>query len=458
MNADWHNASINYALQNVLDRDQLRRGRRGARREDAGARVFFEAGRPFEVRELDLEEPRAGRGARRHGRGRHLRHRPALGQGRVGAADADRARARGRRRRRGGRRRGHGARARRPRRPLLGAACGECADCLRGRPARCLPLQRAIAAGTLAGRDDAGCRSTARPCYRGTATGALAERIVVSRARGAAGRRRCAARAGGAARLRRPDRRRRRAVRGARRAGRVGARRRRRRRGAVRRPGRAHRRAPPRSSCVDPLEARREQALGSGATHAVAPDGARRRCAKPSSDGVDYAFDAVGDPATTSSRSAGRGTADARDRRPAGGRASGSTSTRSSFVRREKRADGHDLRLGGPGRRAADPARPRARRAGSTSPRSLGPSFPLDEVNEAVEAASPASRAACSSGRERRARRAGRVAGSTPMRAAGSISPRRSAGPSRRRRVCVASSASSRAGATIRAGRSRRSS
>src|SRR5919197_6352477 len=58
-------------------------------------------------------------------------------------------------------------------------SCGGCADCRRGRPAACMALQRAIAAGTLLdGRT--GLSLDGRTVYRGTATGALAERLVVS--------------------------------------------------------------------------------------------------------------------------------------------------------------------------------------------------------------------------------------------------------------------------------------
>ncbi len=79
---------------------------------------------------------------------------------------------------------------------------------------------------------------------------------------------------------------------------------------------------------VDPLPERRAQALTSGATHAVGAaelEAAIRDLGLP---GVDYAFDAVGDPATTALALA----PDAerrhrRDRRPACCRRSASTST-----------------------------------------------------------------------------------------------------------------------------------
>ena len=50
---------------------------------------------------------------------------------------------------------------------------------------------------------------------------------------------------------------------------------------------------------VDPVEARREQALGLGATRACAPDDLREAMKELDPEGVDYAFDAVGAPATT---------------------------------------------------------------------------------------------------------------------------------------------------------------
>src|SRR5439155_23106502 len=58
-------------------------------------------------------------------------------------------------------------------------SCGECDDCRRGRPARCLALQRAIAGSTLLD-GTTGLSLGGETIYRGTATGALADRIVVS--------------------------------------------------------------------------------------------------------------------------------------------------------------------------------------------------------------------------------------------------------------------------------------
>jgi S-(hydroxymethyl)glutathione dehydrogenase / alcohol dehydrogenase len=50
---------------------------------------------------------------------------------------------------------------------------------------------------------------------------------------------------------------------------------------------------------VDPFEGRREQALRLGATHAAHPDDLGETIRDVLSEGADYAFDAVGDPATT---------------------------------------------------------------------------------------------------------------------------------------------------------------
>src|ERR671931_2142489 len=56
--------------------------------------------------------------------------------------------------------------------------CGECANCRRGRPAACLVLHRAIGAGTLVD-GTTGMSLDGETVYRGTATGALTEQLVV---------------------------------------------------------------------------------------------------------------------------------------------------------------------------------------------------------------------------------------------------------------------------------------
>jgi S-(hydroxymethyl)glutathione dehydrogenase/alcohol dehydrogenase len=176
-------------------------------------------------------------------------------------------------------------------------ACGACGACRRGRPAACGPLSTAIGRGTLLdGRT--GLSLDGETVYRGTATGALAERVVV--AAGAAlplsggipidqaallG---CAALTGVGAVLNaaRPEQGFSALVIGAGGVGQfvvqgariAGA-------GAV--------------LVVDPVASRREQALALGATHACAPDDVREAVRELDAEGVDYAFDAVGAPETT---------------------------------------------------------------------------------------------------------------------------------------------------------------
>lgn len=176
-------------------------------------------------------------------------------------------------------------------------ACGNCDACRRGRPAACGPLRAAIGRGTLLdGRT--GLTLDGKTVYRGTATGALAEQVVV--AAGAAlplagdvpleqaallgcaaltgvGAVLNAARpqpgfsalvigAGGVGQF---------VVQGARIAGATEI------------------------LAVDPVEGRRAQALAVGATRACAPEDVREAMEALDPEGVDYAFDAVGSPATT---------------------------------------------------------------------------------------------------------------------------------------------------------------
>jgi S-(hydroxymethyl)glutathione dehydrogenase / alcohol dehydrogenase len=58
-------------------------------------------------------------------------------------------------------------------------ACGRCADCRRGRPAACIELHRAIGAGTLVD-GTTGISLDGETLYRGTATGAMSEHVVVT--------------------------------------------------------------------------------------------------------------------------------------------------------------------------------------------------------------------------------------------------------------------------------------
>ena len=176
-------------------------------------------------------------------------------------------------------------------------ACGECGACRRNRPAACGPLSRAIGQGTLLG-GRTGLKLDGETVYRGTATGALADHVAVDAGAAMplgddvplehAALLGCAALTGVGAVLNaaRPEpgftafvigtggvgqf-----VVQGARIAG----------AGAI--------------LVVDPVEARREQALGLGATAACAPDDVREAMRELDPDGVDYAFDAVGSPETT---------------------------------------------------------------------------------------------------------------------------------------------------------------
>ena len=262
-------------------------------------------------------------------------------------------------------------------------SCGECSDCRRGRPAACIALQRAIAKGTrLDGRT--GLSHNGETVYRGTATGMLVERIVVPEqvalalgdgvpleqaallgcaALTGVGAALFAARvepestaivigAGGVGQF---------VVQGARIAG---------AREIV---------------CVDPLEARLKVAARVGATRTVEPAGLEALLQEQFSEGVDYAFDAVGDPATTAlafraTRNGGLcmivglPTAGARlDLDPI------------DFVRRERRLAGTIYGSEDPA--VALPILLEHVGEGRLDLRSqLGPMFPLDRINEAVEA------------------------------------------------------------------------
>lgn len=175
-------------------------------------------------------------------------------------------------------------------------SCGACAGCRRGRPATCRVLNEAIPRGTLPdGRTGMSYRG--ETVYRGTATGCLAERVVVREqvaipvhgvpleeaallgcaaltgigavlyaARVVPGSSVLVLGAGGVGQF---------VVQGARIAG----------AGAI--------------VVCDPFGGRREQALRLGATHACEPAGLRETLEATVPDGVDFGFDAVGDPETT---------------------------------------------------------------------------------------------------------------------------------------------------------------
>jgi S-(hydroxymethyl)glutathione dehydrogenase / alcohol dehydrogenase len=256
-------------------------------------------------------------------------------------------------------------------------SCGECADCRRGRPAACVQLHRAIGAGTLVD-GTTGMSADGQMVYRGTATGALSERLVVAEkvalpvgedmpleraallgcaaltgvgavlfAAGVeAGSSVLVVGAGGVGQF---------AVQGARIAGAAEI------------------------VCVDPVEERRERALDLGATRVVDPGELRIE------GGADYAFDCVGEPETSKlalrwTRSGGTcvivgiaATGARLDLDPA------------EFTRREKRLTG--TMYGSEDPAVALPILLGHVRSGQLDLAGMvGPSFPLEQVNEAVEA------------------------------------------------------------------------
>jgi S-(hydroxymethyl)glutathione dehydrogenase / alcohol dehydrogenase len=176
-------------------------------------------------------------------------------------------------------------------------ACGECGACRRGRPAACGPLSSAIGKGTLLG-GRTGLSLGGETVFRGTATGALAEHVVVDAAAAMplgegvsleeAALLGCAALTGVGAVLNaaRPDPGFTALVIGAGGVGQFVVQ-------GARIAGAAE------VLVVDPVEARRERALALGATRACAPDDLREAVAELDREGVDYAFDAVGAGATT---------------------------------------------------------------------------------------------------------------------------------------------------------------
>jgi len=350
----------------------------------ARAAVFYEAGRPFEVHELDLEDPRAGEvlvrmsavgicGTDLHSvKGEWTRPTPTvLGHEGAGVVEVV----------------GEGVSSLRAGDHVVlswAPSCGECADCRRGRPARCLALNRAIAGSTLPD-GTTGLSLDGETVYRGTATGALAERIVVSE--------RVALPVGDGVPLEQA------ALLGC--AALTGV-------GAALFAGRVE----PGSSvlvvgaggvgqfvvqgariagaativCADPLEARREQVSRLGATHVVDPGGLKELMKAELPEGADYTFDAVGDPSTTATafrwtRSGGTCVIVGL---PAAGKRLDLDPV--DFVRRERILTGTIYGSEDPA--VALPVLLEHVREGRLDLASqLGPSFPLDEINEAIEAA-----------------------------------------------------------------------
>ena len=349
----------------------------------ARAALFHGAGRPVEVREIELEGPRTGEvlvrmaavgicGTDLHQiRGEWQRPTPMV-LGHEGAGIVEEV--------------GTGVRGVGPGdRVVLSWApsCGECADCRRGRPAACVPLHRAIGAGTLVD-GTTGMSVGGETVFRGTATGALTERLVVAEraalpvgagvpleeaallgcaaltgvgavlfaARLEQGSTALVVGAGGVGQF---------VVQGARIAGAETI------------------------VVVDPVEERRAQAQRLGATHAARPGELKALARDVAPDGFDYAFDAVGEPETTAlalrwTRSAGLCVVVGLPR--AGARLDLDPA---EFNRREKFLTG--TMYGSEDPAVALPVLLEHVRAGDLELAPLvGPRYPLEQVNEAIEA------------------------------------------------------------------------
>jgi S-(hydroxymethyl)glutathione dehydrogenase / alcohol dehydrogenase len=262
-------------------------------------------------------------------------------------------------------------------------SCGECADCRRGRPAACVPLHRAMGAGTLLD-GTTGLSLDGATVYRMTATGALSERVVVSAATALplgpgvpldqAALLGCAALTGVGAVLHAAR------VQESETVLVVGA-------GGVGQFVVQGARIAGASLivAVDPVRGRLEQALRVGATHAVTPDELRDTLRGIAPDGVDVAFDAVGNADTGALalrrvRSGGRAVIVGLP--PAGALLELDPG---EFNRREKWLTG--TMYGSEDPAVALPELLEHVRAGNLELESMvGPSFPLDEVNEAFAA------------------------------------------------------------------------
>ena len=347
------------------------------------AALFHGPGRPLEVRELELAEPRAGEvlvrmaavgicGTDLHMiRGEWRRPTPmVLGHEGAGVVEAV----------------GDGVES-----PAVGddvvlswaPGCGECSDCERGRPAACLRLQRAIGAGTLPD-GTTGLSLDGERVFRGTATGALTERLTVSasvalatgggipldqaallgcaaltgigavlyQARVEPGSSVVVIGAGGVGQF---------VVQGARIAG----------AGEI--------------VSVDPVVPRLEAAQRLGATAAATPEGLPDLMRDSVPDGADYAFDAVGDPETSALAlrwTRNGGTCVLVGLPAAGARLDLDPA---DFSRREKCLTGSMYGSEDPA--VALPVLLEHVRAGRLLLEPLvGPSYALDDVNEAIEA------------------------------------------------------------------------
>jgi S-(hydroxymethyl)glutathione dehydrogenase/alcohol dehydrogenase len=348
------------------------------------AAVFRGPGQPLEVREIDLDEPGPQDvvvrmsavgicGTDLHSiRGEWTRPTPiVLGHEGAGVVEAV----------------GDAVESVRPGDEVVlswAPACGDCWDCRRGRPAACVNLHRAIGAGTLVD-GTTGMSLDGETLYRGTATGAMSEQLVVTEraalptgggipleeaallgcaALTGVGAALFAARvtpggvalvvgAGGIGQF---------CVQGARIAGAETI------------------------VCVDPLEQRLERVRELGATHTAPPEGLKALIAEVAPDGADHAFDAVGNPDTSAlalrfTRSGGTcvivglpATGARLDLDPA------------EFNRREKILTG--TMYGSEDPAVALPILLDHVRAGRLKlGEMLGPAFPLEQVNDAFDAA-----------------------------------------------------------------------
>lgn len=346
------------------------------------AGLFWEPGRPLEVAEVDLEEPGPGEvlvrmaavgvcGSDLHVvKGEWPRPVPMV-LGHEGAGTVETV--------------GPGVEALSPGDTVVlswAPSCGECRACREGRPARCEPLRAAIGQGTRVD-GTTGLTLGGETVYRMTATGCLAERItiranaalpfagipmeqaallgcaaltgvgaVLFRARPEPGAVVLVLGAGGVGQF---------VVQGARIAGAAAI------------------------VCADPVEGRREQALRLGATHAVPPEALKETLAEVQPEGADVAYDAVGRPETTAAAlrfTRGGGTAVIVGMPAAGARLDLDSF---DFTNREKTLTGTIYGSEDPA--VALPLLLEHVRAGRLELASLvGPSYPLEEVNEAVEA------------------------------------------------------------------------
>jgi S-(hydroxymethyl)glutathione dehydrogenase / alcohol dehydrogenase len=263
-------------------------------------------------------------------------------------------------------------------------SCGRCADCRRGRPAACIELQRAIGAGTLPD-GTTGMEADGETVYRGTATGALAERLtvgaevalplgdgvplehaallgcaaltgvgaVIFQGRPQPGACVLVVGAGGVGQF---------CVQGARLAGAAEI------------------------VCVDPLERRLEQARRLGATRTATPEGLRETMRELGPDGADVSFDAVGNAETTAlalrwTRNGGRAVVVGL---PAAGERLDLDPA--EFVRREKELTGSMYGSEDP-RRALPVLLDHVRSGALRLEALVGPRFALDDVDAAFAAA-----------------------------------------------------------------------